>query len=183
MIGIPDRQWTQSVKAIVVLADGATATAEDIIEHVRTRIASYKKPREVEFVDELPRVGFAVDYDALDANSAEAATPEPRCSRDDGPLCRPGRAHRRPDDALSAPGPARELDAGTVWGGLEDDFHHFEVTLHHDGDHVTGLEMEALRWPWAPYPDAGRKLQKRSSAWSSRTGAPRDHHSRRDRSV
>jgi long-chain acyl-CoA synthetase len=67
VIGIPDRQWTQSVKAVVVLHDGASATAEEIVEHVRTRIASYKKPRVVEFATELPRVGFAVDYDALDA--------------------------------------------------------------------------------------------------------------------
>ena len=37
------------------------------IEHCQERIASYKKPRIVEFVDALPRAGFAVDYDALDA--------------------------------------------------------------------------------------------------------------------
>jgi acyl-CoA synthetase (AMP-forming)/AMP-acid ligase II len=67
VIGVPDPQWTQSVKAIVVLVDGATATEAEIIDHVRTQIASYKKPRTVEFVDELPRVGFAVDYDELDA--------------------------------------------------------------------------------------------------------------------
>lgn len=67
VIGVPDPKWTQSVKAIVVLQEGATATAEELIEHVRTQIASYKKPREIEFVDELPRVGVAVDYDALDA--------------------------------------------------------------------------------------------------------------------
>ncbi len=51
------------------------------------------------------------------------------------------------------------LDAETVWGGLEDDFHHFEVTLHHDGHHVTALEMQAVRWPWATCPDAGQPLQ------------------------
>ncbi len=67
VIGVPDPQWTQSVKAIVVLQDGATTTIDEIIEHVRLQIASYKKPREVEFVDALPRAGFAVDYDALDA--------------------------------------------------------------------------------------------------------------------
>jgi long-chain acyl-CoA synthetase len=67
VIGVPDRQWTQSVKAVVVLRDGATATEEEIIEHVRSLIASYKKPRTVEFTTELPRRGFAVDYDALDA--------------------------------------------------------------------------------------------------------------------
>ena len=63
---MPDAKWTQSVKAIVVLKDGAPATADDVIEHCRANIASYKKPRTVEFVDALPRRGFAVDYDALD---------------------------------------------------------------------------------------------------------------------
>lgn len=67
IIGVPDPQWTQSVKAVVVAADGVSVTAEDIIEHCRSRIASYKKPRTVEFVEKLPREGWAVDYDALDA--------------------------------------------------------------------------------------------------------------------
>jgi len=68
VIGIPDAQWTQSVKAIVVLKDGATATADEIIDHCRAHIASYKKPRTVEFVEKLPRQGFAIDYEALDAH-------------------------------------------------------------------------------------------------------------------
>ena len=67
IIGVPDPTWTQSVKAIVVLNDGASATADDIIEHCRANIASYKKPKTVEFVDAIPRAGFVVDYDALDA--------------------------------------------------------------------------------------------------------------------
>jgi long-chain acyl-CoA synthetase len=67
VIGVPDRQWTQSVTAIVVLRDGATLAADDLVAHCRDRIASYKKPRHVEFVDSIPRQGFAVDYDALDA--------------------------------------------------------------------------------------------------------------------
>lgn len=66
VIGVPDPVWTQSVKAVVALHDGATVTADELIEHCRARIASYKKPRTVEFVDALPRAGFAVDYDALD---------------------------------------------------------------------------------------------------------------------
>jgi long-chain acyl-CoA synthetase len=45
-----------------------SATAEEIIEHCRARIASYKKPKTVEFVDALPRTkDYAKDYDALDA--------------------------------------------------------------------------------------------------------------------
>ena len=67
VIGVPDRQWTQSVTAIVVVRDGATVTSEDLVAHCRDRIASYKKPRTVEFVDAIPRRGFAIDYDALDA--------------------------------------------------------------------------------------------------------------------
>jgi acyl-CoA synthetase (AMP-forming)/AMP-acid ligase II len=66
IIGVPDAQWTQSVKAIVVLNEGASTTADEIIDHCRTHIASYKKPRTVEFIEKLPRDGFAVDYDALD---------------------------------------------------------------------------------------------------------------------
>jgi long-chain acyl-CoA synthetase len=67
LIGVPDPTWTQSVKAIVVVRDGHAVTADEIIAHCRDRIASYKKPRTVEFISELPRSGFAVDYDALDA--------------------------------------------------------------------------------------------------------------------
>ena len=66
IIGVPDPVWTQSVKAIVALKEGQTATAEDIIEHCRAEIASYKKPRTVEFVDALPRKGWPIDYDELD---------------------------------------------------------------------------------------------------------------------
>ena len=51
------------------------------------------------------------------------------------------------------------LDPETVWGGLEDDFHHFEVTLQHDGAHVTAIDMHAVRWPWATCPAAGQGLQ------------------------
>lgn len=66
VIGVPDATWGQSVKAIVALCDGASVTAEDLVEHCRSRIASYKKPRSVEFVEALPRNGWPIDYDALD---------------------------------------------------------------------------------------------------------------------
>jgi acyl-CoA synthetase (AMP-forming)/AMP-acid ligase II len=66
VIGVPDPTWVQSVKAVVALRDGSTVTAEELIEHCRTHVAPYKRPRSVEFVDALPRQGFAVDYDALD---------------------------------------------------------------------------------------------------------------------
>jgi long-chain acyl-CoA synthetase len=66
VIGVPDETWVQAVKAIVVVAEGSQVGAGEIIEWCRSRIASYKKPRTVEFVDELPRAGFFVDYDELD---------------------------------------------------------------------------------------------------------------------
>ncbi|MFO7590377.1 MAG: AMP-binding protein [Acidimicrobiia bacterium] len=66
VIGVPDDRWVQSVKAIVVLAPHAEVSADEIIAYCRERIASYKKPRTVEFVDALPRDGLVVDYDALD---------------------------------------------------------------------------------------------------------------------
>jgi long-chain acyl-CoA synthetase len=66
VIGLPDPKWDQRVLAVVVLAKSAEASADDIVEHCRVNIASYKKPKRVEFVDALPRKGFAVDYAALD---------------------------------------------------------------------------------------------------------------------
>jgi long-chain acyl-CoA synthetase len=66
VIGIPDPKWTQAVKAIVVRAEASTVDADEIIEHCRAHIASYKKPQVVEFVDAIPKRGFAPDYDVLD---------------------------------------------------------------------------------------------------------------------
>jgi long-chain acyl-CoA synthetase len=66
IIGIPDKKWDQSVKAVVVVSEGESVTADEIIEHCRANIASYKKPRTVEFVEKLPRDGWLIDYDALD---------------------------------------------------------------------------------------------------------------------
>jgi long-chain acyl-CoA synthetase len=66
LIGVPDPTYRQSVKAVVALVTGATATEQDIIEHCRSRIASYKKPRTVEFVAALPRKDGVKDYEALD---------------------------------------------------------------------------------------------------------------------
>ena len=55
VIGVPHPKWGETVKALVVLAPGASATPEELIEHCRDRIAHYKCPTSVETRDELAR--------------------------------------------------------------------------------------------------------------------------------
>ena len=55
VIGVPDEQWGESVKAVVQLRAGATVTEAELIAFCAGRLAGYKKPRSVDFVDELPR--------------------------------------------------------------------------------------------------------------------------------
>ena len=55
-IGIPDPKWGEAVHAVVVLAEGASLTAEELIAHCRTLIAAYKCPKSVEIRSEpLPK--------------------------------------------------------------------------------------------------------------------------------
>lgn len=55
IIGVPDLDWGERVRAIVVLKDGEQASEEDISEYCRRRLASFKKPESVVFCTELPR--------------------------------------------------------------------------------------------------------------------------------
>jgi len=55
VIGVPDERWGETVKALVVLADGATVTEGELIDHCRVHLAHYKCPTSVEFRDELAR--------------------------------------------------------------------------------------------------------------------------------
>jgi len=54
VIGVPDEKWGESVKAIIVLKPGNSVEPEALIAHCTTLIASYKRPRAVQFVAELP---------------------------------------------------------------------------------------------------------------------------------
>ena len=55
VIGVPDAHWGESVKAVVALQPGKSATEEELIAFCAERLADYKRPRSVDFVDELPR--------------------------------------------------------------------------------------------------------------------------------
>ena len=55
VIGVPDSEWGESLKAVVKLHHGATTGADELIEFVGARLAAYKRPRSVDFVDEFPR--------------------------------------------------------------------------------------------------------------------------------
>jgi fatty-acyl-CoA synthase/long-chain acyl-CoA synthetase len=55
--GIPSDEWGESVHAVVVVSPGMEVSAADVQAHAREHLASYKIPRSVSFVDELPKTG------------------------------------------------------------------------------------------------------------------------------
>ena len=58
VIGVPHPKWGESIRAVVVSKEGAELSEEDVIEHCRRHLASFKKPTSVVFVDELPKGTF-----------------------------------------------------------------------------------------------------------------------------
>jgi fatty-acyl-CoA synthase len=57
VIPVPDPKWGEAPKALVVLKPGAEATEKELLEFCRGRLAHYKCPRSVEFMETLPRTG------------------------------------------------------------------------------------------------------------------------------
>ena len=54
-LGVDDDEFGKRLRAFVVLADGADLSEDDVKEHVKANLARYKVPREIVFIDELPR--------------------------------------------------------------------------------------------------------------------------------
>ncbi|MCA1676154.1 MAG: AMP-binding protein, partial [Actinobacteria bacterium] len=55
VIGVPSERWGETIKALVVVADGQQVTEDEIIRHCKERLAGYKAPTSVEFRQEIPR--------------------------------------------------------------------------------------------------------------------------------
>ena len=55
VIGIPDHKWGESVKAVIVKKSGAELSEGEVVHFCQNHLASYKKPKVVEFIDALPR--------------------------------------------------------------------------------------------------------------------------------
>lgn len=58
VIGVPDTKWGEAIKAVVSLNAGESASEEALIHFCRDHIASYKKPKTVDFVNELPKNNY-----------------------------------------------------------------------------------------------------------------------------
>ncbi|MGH3939220.1 MAG: AMP-binding protein [Pseudonocardiaceae bacterium] len=55
VIGVPSQRWGETIKALVVLAEGEHVTEDELIRHCKERLAGYKAPTSVEFRREIPR--------------------------------------------------------------------------------------------------------------------------------
>jgi fatty-acyl-CoA synthase len=55
VVGVPDDEWGQRLRAFVVLRDGAVLSEDDVQDYVKHNLARYKSPRDVVFLEQLPR--------------------------------------------------------------------------------------------------------------------------------
>lgn len=78
VIGVPDQRMGEVGKAFVVRRPDATVSADDVIAFARERLANYKTPREVEFVDVLPRNAAGKVLKTALRDGADAPSQEPR---------------------------------------------------------------------------------------------------------
>lgn len=57
VVGVPDQKWGEAVKGIVVLKPGQKATEQEIIQFCKEKMAHYKAPKSIDFIEALPRTG------------------------------------------------------------------------------------------------------------------------------
>ena len=96
VIGVPDERWGEAVKAVVVLKPGAEVDAGELIAWARERIAGYKLPKSVDFIEALPR--------NPPARSCSAS-----CASPTGATAAPGELKRKPAARLRSAGCRRSV--------------------------------------------------------------------------
>ena len=102
VVGVPDEKWGERPKAFVVLHAGTSAIQQELIAHVRTKIAGYKAPREVDIIVELPE---DLDGEGREIHAARQGTgqPRPACERLPSPA-QPSPAPRQLTPPIRPPG-------------------------------------------------------------------------------
>ena len=65
VIGVPDKTWSEAVKAICVSSDGATLSLDAVRDFMGEQIAGFKKPQQVVFTEKLPHVNNEIDREAV----------------------------------------------------------------------------------------------------------------------
>ena len=142
VVAAPDERYQEVACAFVMLRPGAALSLDELVEHCRGQIASYKIPRYLRIVDEWPMSGTKIQKfklrqriadDLLAAGISEApsyrarrripvrllrrirgASRHPRCSRARGTPARRG----RPEASTAAPHQSDRLSAGELLGGV-----------------------------------------------------------------
>ena len=114
VIGVPDDRWGERPKAFVLLRAGHSATPQELIAHVRTKIARYKAPRDIVFAADLPKTSTGKVQNSSCATLRRPDAPPPRIRTQAGT--------DRPVSLVAATGqacPCRKLHLWslTSWGG------------------------------------------------------------------
>jgi acyl-CoA synthetase (AMP-forming)/AMP-acid ligase II len=55
VVGAPDEKWVEAVTAFIVLRSGQSVSENELIEFTRERLASYKVPKSVRFIEQIPK--------------------------------------------------------------------------------------------------------------------------------
>lgn len=77
-VGIPDEYRGETIKAFIVVKEGETLTAEEVTSYCKEHLAAYKVPKQVEFLEELPRtaVGKVLRRELKDREAGKGKGPE-----------------------------------------------------------------------------------------------------------
>ncbi|MCL6561007.1 MAG: AMP-binding protein, partial [Firmicutes bacterium] len=80
VIGVPDRLWGEAIKAFVVANNGQWLSAEELQNFCGERLSGYKKPKYIQFVDDLPRgpTGKVLKHVLRDMSNSSNINPEAR---------------------------------------------------------------------------------------------------------